>query len=152
MSGWGVSSDWWKPWCQTPNLHAPAQPIRLNIDKCIKAVSSAQGWSTFPDVGLPGVWYRNIFSSNNPNDSQIACLSLVKNLLMMRIKGAPCLLVRDVSLVYKGKAQGKNNHVSIVSFVLVKTDNSQTSKQTSLLSPASLSSCFSDPLSQHSLQ
>lgn len=56
-----------------------------------------------PDVRLPGVWSRNIFSSNNPNDSQIACLSLVKNLLMMRVEGAPCLLVADDSPVYEGK-------------------------------------------------
>lgn len=74
----------------------------------------------FPDVGLPGVRCRNIFSSNNPNDSQIACLSLVKNLLMMRVEGAPCLLVADDSPVYEGKAEGKNNHVSPKSFLLMK--------------------------------
>lgn len=61
----------------------------------------------FPDVGLPGVRCRNIFSSNNPNDSQIACLSLVKNLLMMRVEGAPCLLVADDSPVYKEKQREK---------------------------------------------
>ena len=61
----------------------------------------------FPDVGLPGVWCRNIFSSNNPNDSQIACLSLVKNLLMMRVGGAPCLLVADDSPVYEEKQREK---------------------------------------------
>lgn len=61
----------------------------------------------FPDVGLPGVRCRNIFSSNNPNDSQIACLSLVKNLLMMRVEGAPCLLVADDSPVYEEKAEGE---------------------------------------------
>lgn len=61
----------------------------------------------FPDVGLPWVRCRNIFSSNNPNDSQIACLSLVKNLLMMRVEGAPCLLVADDSPVYEGKQREK---------------------------------------------
>lgn len=61
----------------------------------------------FPDVGLPGVRCRNIFSSNNPNDSQIACLSLVKNLLMMRVKGAPCLLVAHDSPVYEEKQKEK---------------------------------------------
>lgn len=60
-----------------------------------------------PDVGLPGVRCRNIFSSNNPNDSQIACLSLVKNLLMMCVEGAPCLLVADDSPVYEGKQREK---------------------------------------------
>lgn len=75
-------------------------------------------------MGLPGVWRRNIFSSNNPNDSQIACLSLVKNLLMMRVGGAPCLLVADDSPVYEEKQERKNNHVSPKSFFLVKPNDS----------------------------
>lgn len=85
----------------------------------------------FPDVGLPGVWRRNIFSSNNPNDSQIACLSLVKNLLMMRVEGAPCLLVADDSPVYEEKQREKNNHVSPKSFLLMKPNDTRASKQTS---------------------
>lgn len=96
----------------------------------------------FPDVGLPGVWSRNIFSSNNPNDSQIACLSLVKNLLMMRVEGAPCLLVAHDSPVYEGKAEGKNNHVSPKSFLLMKPNDTEHLNKPLLLSG---SLCFLPP-------
>lgn len=56
---------------------ALAQPNRLNIDKCIKAVSSAQGWSTFRWCGDPWSMVQKhiLFKQSQwqPNSLLVAC-------------------------------------------------------------------------------